>query len=65
MTDDTHQHTWVPDGETYTKTEHKDICDFKDSLDPLDKLVCAENCNTVRYRRYTCHCGQMKEVRYD
>lgn len=59
-----HDHTWIADGETYTKTEHKDNCDYKENLNPLAKPECRKNCNTVRYRRYTCHCGEMKEVEY-
>lgn len=68
-----HNHTWIADGETYTKTEHRDNCDYKngdydntylsESRDQAKKR-CRKNCTKVRYRRYTCHCGEMKEVEY-
>lgn len=63
-----HTHTWVPDGESWRETTHQPSCNLPDNnLKGLDKAKAAIECEceTYRVRRYTCHCGKMKEVKYE
>jgi len=64
--DEGHEHTWIADGESWAGTDHDPSCPVKnaDGLGKLNK-ECIESCSRYRVRRYTCHCGEMKKVRYN
>ena len=59
-----HDHDWQPDGESCRKTNHQPNCDYNENLNALARPECLQKCETYRVRRYTCHCGEMKEVKY-
>lgn len=61
-----HDHEWVADGETWCQADHHDSCDYPDADSAEERLKAMNNCECERYRvrRYTCHCGEMKEVEY-
>lgn len=62
-----HTHIWVPDGESWRETDHHDSCNRPDAETTDEVLTAIKNCEceTYRVRRYTCHCGKMKEVKYE
>jgi len=62
-----HEHTWVPDGESWTERDHEKSCGVPkaETLGEKGEALRSCECGNYRVRRYTCHCGEMKEVRYD
>lgn len=66
MPDQDHSHDWRPDGESYTKTNHENSCDWNNgSIHGIDRIECIRNCEHYKVRRYTCHCGASKEVKLE
>jgi len=61
-----HTHTWVPDGESWAETDHHESCNYPeaDSVGEIVQTIESCECESYRVRRYTCHCGKMKEVKY-